>query len=296
ELSHAEYREFAPTYSDVGFRIPEESDPRNKKPKQDDPDYAYGPDFFSYIQKHSHNLEIRCKYKISTPDDYTTPCTTPHSGKAHADLISYENLQSQRAREIDELYTRPFDDIVVEEFISNLPGPPIEEVDEPMEQAGGSADAPADSPSGEMAGEAKQDPADSPSGEMAGEAKQEPNSSEPMETDAPEGSPSGEESGVKVEEAERTTFPPTAAPDDVRMDDAGETGDRATGSSPSGEAPMPDMNFSADAANDHNNLYEQGIWGRLSFEDFAGEKEKEGLADTVDYQNFREAYHLIRNE
>ena len=29
-----------------------------------------------------------------------------------------------------------------------------------------------------------------------------------------------------------------------------------------------------------------------AFEDFAGEKEKEGLTDTVDYQNFREAYHL----
>ena len=81
---------------------------------------------------------------------------------------------------------------------------------------------------------------------------------------------------------------------------------------------MPDLNFSSDAANDDNNLYEQGIWGKKktrvepggayeaeakataeaearserAFEDFAGEKEKEGLADTVDYQNFREAYHL----
>ena len=43
--------------------------------------------------------------------------------------------------------------VIVEECISNLPGPTIEELDEPMEQAGGSADAaPADSPSGEMAG------------------------------------------------------------------------------------------------------------------------------------------------
>ncbi|CAE7515955.1 unnamed protein product, partial [Symbiodinium microadriaticum] len=193
---------------DVGFRIIEETDPRNKKPKKDDPDYAaklmlynafcferdvwaevkavradfstvvsavsqaYGPDFFSYMQKHCDNLE--------------------------------------RAREIDELYTRPVDDIVVEEFISNLPGPTIEEVDEPMNQAGSPADA----------------PADSPSGEMAGAAKQEPTSSAPMETDAPEASPSGEESGVKVEKAERTSFDEAvAAPDDVRVDDAGEDGD-----------------------------------------------------------------------
>ena len=29
-----------------------------------------------------------------------------------------------------------------------------------------------------------------------------------------------------------------------------------------------------------------------AFEDFAGEKQKEGLTDTVDYQNFIEVYHL----
>ena len=78
----------------------------------------------------------------------------------------------------------------------------------------------------------------------------------------PEGSSFEEGSGVKVEKAEQTTFEPVADPDDVRMDDAGETGDHATGSSPSGEAPMPDLNFSADASNDQDNLYEQGIWGK----------------------------------
>ena len=118
---------------------------------------------------------------------------------------------------------RPFDDIVVEEFISNLPGPTIQEVGEPMEPASGPAKA----------------PAYSPSGEMAGDTKQEPDSSAPMETDAPEGSSFEEGSGVKVEKAEQTTFEPVADPDDVRMDDAGDTGDHATGSSPSGEAPMP---------------------------------------------------------
>ncbi|CAE7931026.1 GIP, partial [Symbiodinium necroappetens] len=295
DLQHAEHREFAPTCSDVGFRIPEDTDPRSKKPKQDDPDYAaklmlhnafcserdaYGQDFFSYVQKHWKNLEEPW----------------------NASLVLAALDKQFRTMGIDELYTRPFDDIVVEEFISNLPGPTIAEVDEPMEQAGGSAEAA---------------PADSPSGEMAGEAKQESDSGAPMETNAPEGSPSGEVSGVKVEEPERTWFPPTAAPDDVRMEEASESGDHEPGSSPSGEVPMPDMNFSAEASNNHDNLYEQGIWGKTktrvepgayeaeakatadaeekneqAFEQYAGEKEKEGLADTPDFMNFHEAYHL----
>ena len=77
------------------------------------------------------------------------------------------------------------------------------------------------------------------------------------------------------------------------------------------------MNFSADAANDRDNLYEQGIWGKTktrvdpgafeaepkataeaeekneqAFEKYAGEKEKEGLADTLDFMEFHEAIHL----
>ena len=232
---------------------------------------AYGPDFFSYVQKYWENLHIRRLYKINTPEGYTLydsslkepwnaslvlaalekqfkvmgvgSFTSTFGKKAHADLISYENLRAQRAREIDELYTRPFEDIVVEEFISNLPGPTIEELDEPMEQAGGSAEAA---------------PADSPSGEMAGveEAKQEPDSNMPMDTDVPmdtdmpEGSPSGEVSGAKAEEPERTWFPPTAHPDDPRKEETSETGEHAgyPGSSSFGEAPVPEMNFSVDAA------------------------------------------------
>ncbi|CAE7924494.1 unnamed protein product, partial [Symbiodinium sp. KB8] len=294
----------------------------SKKPKQADPDYAaklmlhairadfstvvsavsqaYGQDFFSYVQKHWQNLEVRRKYKIQTPENYTlydsslkepwnaslvlaaldkqlremgTPALTSAFGKkAHADLISYENLLRRSMS-----YTRPFDDIVVEEFISNLPGPTIEEVDEPMEPASGPADP----------------PADSPFGEMAGDTKQEPDSSAPMDTDAPEDSFFEEGSGEKVEKEEQTTFEPVADPDDVYL------------------------NFSADASNDQDNLYEQGVWGKTktrvepgayeaeakaaaeaeakneqAFEDFAGERQKEGLTDTVDYQNFTEAYHL----
>ena len=158
-----------------------------------------------------------------------------------------------------------------------------------MEPASGPADA----------------PADSPSGEMAGGMKQEPDSSAPVETDAPEGSSFEEGSGVKVEKKEeQTTFEPVADPDDERMEDADTTGDHATGSSPSGEVPMPD-----DASNDQDNLYEQGIWGKTktrvepgayeaeaknekAFDDFTGEKQKEGLTDTVEFQNFTEAFHL----
>ena len=261
DLQQAEHREFAPLFADVGFRIPEETDPRSKRPKPDDPDYAtklklhnafclerdvwteikavradfstvvsavsqaYGPDFFSYVQKYWENLHIRRLYKITTPEGYTLydsslkerwnaslvlaalekqfkvmgigSFTSAFGKKAHADLISYEKLRAQRACEIDELYTRPFDDIVVEEFISNLPGPTIEELDEPMEQAGGSAEAA---------------PADSPSGEMAGveEAKQEPDPSAPMDTDvqmdtdAPEGSPQSQ-ANLEPQQAQKKT-------------------------------------------------------------------------------------------
>ena len=111
-LQNAEHREFAPTYSDVGFRIPEDTDPRSKKPKQDDPDYAaklmlhnafclerdlwaeinavrkdfstmvsavsqvHGQDFFSYVQKHWQNLEVRRDTRSTLRR--ATPCTIPH--------------------------------------------------------------------------------------------------------------------------------------------------------------------------------------------------------------------------
>ena len=235
DLQHAEHREFAPLFAEIGFKNPEDSDSRAKKPKPDDPDYAiklalhnafclerdvwtelkairkdfstvvaavsqaYGPDFFGYVQKHWENLDIRRLYKINTPEGYTLfdsslrerwnaplvlaaidkqfksmgvgSFTSTFGKKAHSDLIAYEALRAKRAKEVDELYTRPFEDLVVEEFISNLPVPTIEEVDVPMEQAGGSADAA---------------PADSSFEEMAGveEAKQEPDSAAPM--DVPE--------------------------------------------------------------------------------------------------------------
>ena len=235
--------------------------------------------------------------------------TSTFGKKAHSDLIAYEALRAKRAKEVDELYTRPFEDLVVEEFISNLPVPTIEEVDVPMEQAGGSADAA---------------PADSSFEEMAGveEAKQEPDSAAPMDvddvpmdTEAPGGSSFEEVPAAKEED---TTVPPVqhsddpTGPESTSADTAGHPG-----SSPSGEAPIPEMNFSADASNDQDNTYEQGIWGKTktrvdpkafeaeskatadaeekneqAFEKYSGEKEKETLSDTSDFMHFHEVHHL----
>lgn len=377
DLQHAEHREFAPLFAELGFRKPDESDSRAKKPKSDDPDYAvklalhnafclerdvwtelnavrkdfstvvsavsqaYGPDFFGYVQKHWQNLHIRRLYKIKTPEGHTLfdsslreqwnaplvlaainkqfeveglgSFTSIFGKKAHADLIAYEALRTKRAREVDELYTRPFEDLVVEEFISNLPVPTIEEVDEPMDQATGSAEAaPADSPSGEMAGveEAQKEPASETPMDV---------DETPMDTGAPGGSPSGEVPGqATVDETETTWFPPTRHPDDPTSP---EPTDPKTagypGSSSFGEEPIPEMNFSADASNDRDNLYEQGIWGKTktrvdprafeaeakataeaeeenekAFEQYSGEKEKETLSDTADFVNFHETHHL----
>ena len=207
---------------------------------------------------------------------------------------------------------RPFEDFIVEEFISNLPGPTIEELDEPMDQADGSADAaPADSPSGEMAGveEAKQEPVSETPMDV---------DETPMDTDAPGGSSFGEVPEATVEEPEKTWFPPTRHPDDPNRPEPTDPKYAGyPGSSSFGEEPIPEMNFFADAANDHDNLYEQGIWGKTrtrvdpgafeaeakataeaeeknekAFEQYSGEKEKETLSDTVDFMHFHEAYHL----
>ena len=41
DLQHAEHREFAPLFADVGFKNPDDTDSRARKPKSDDPDYAH---------------------------------------------------------------------------------------------------------------------------------------------------------------------------------------------------------------------------------------------------------------
>ena len=176
-----------------------------------------------------------------------------------------------------------------------------------MEQAGGSADAA---------------PADSSLEEMAGveEAKQEPDSAAPMDvddvlmdTEAPGGSSFEEVPAAKEED---TTVPPVQHSDDPTGPESSSANTAGhPGSSPSGEAPIPEMNFSADASNDQDNTYEQGIWGKTktrvdpkafeskatadaeekneqAFEKHSGEKEKETLSDTSDFMHFHDAHHL----
>eukprot|EP00439_Symbiodinium_sp_Y106_P057278 s2364_g8.t1 len=106
DLSKAASMEFRPLISEIGFRPPAMDDPRERKPKADDPDYSkkleaheafnferdvyqeishvrddfsllvsivaesYGPDFFSYIQKNSQNEEVRRKHMVRTPAGY----------------------------------------------------------------------------------------------------------------------------------------------------------------------------------------------------------------------------------
>ena len=173
------------------------------------------------------------------------------------------------------------------------------------------------------AGSSTDAPSHSPSGKTAGAAKQEPTSA-PMETDAAEGgSASGDVSGVKVEQSERSSFEEVSGTKDVHMQDAGDTGkhdaDEATGSSPPGEEPMPDINSSSSAdASDEEKLHDQGIWGKQknivepgayeaearataeaeanneqAFENIAGAKEKASLIDTDEYKDFVRTRHLI---
>ena len=139
----------------------------------------------------------------------------------------------------------------------------------------------------------------------------------------PEGSPSGEVCGVTVETTEGSCFEEVSATKDVHMEDASDSGkhdaDEAMGSSPPGEEPMPDINSSSSAdATDEEQLHDQGIWGKQknvvepgayeasaraaaeaeanneqAFENIAGAKAKQGPIDTVEYQDFIGAYHLV---
>ncbi|CAE7240723.1 unnamed protein product, partial [Symbiodinium sp. CCMP2456] len=142
-----------------------ESDIREMKPKPDDPGYAgkleahlaflkeaYGPDFFTYIQRNVQNAEIRRKYLVKTPEGYGLCDSTlrqtfngPYilaclekaflqnaehkdfkskfGRKAKKDLMAYLALREKREAELEELYSRPYGDIAVEEFLEKLPGP-----------------------------------------------------------------------------------------------------------------------------------------------------------------------------
>eukprot|EP00439_Symbiodinium_sp_Y106_P049039 s5925_g6.t1 len=189
DISKAATMEFRPLINEIGFRPPSPDDPRERKPKADDPDYSqkleaheafnferdvyqevshvrddfsllvkivaesYGPDFFSYIQKNSQNEEIRRKYMVRTPEGYGLYDSTlrqPFNGayilacadrvlkekeekdfksrfarKAKSDLRAYLDLKAKREAELEELYTRPYEDIAVEEFLEKLPSPQV---------------------------------------------------------------------------------------------------------------------------------------------------------------------------
>ena len=188
---------------------------------------AYGPNFFSYITRNSADLEIRKKYRIISAEGYPLYDSTlrepfnasyilaclertlqsiesqgkdfksSFARKAKSDLSASERLRQKREAELEELYTRPFEDIAVEEFLDQLPKPQIEKVVEPEPMDTSStpkenADTPMDT-SGVKAGTG-----DLPQGEMPGTGETEvPHV--PVEADAPESSPQGEASGVKAE-------------------------------------------------------------------------------------------------
>ncbi|CAE7386490.1 der, partial [Symbiodinium necroappetens] len=281
---------------------------------------AYGPDFFTYIQRNAQNTEVRRKYLVKTPEGYGLYDSTlqqPFNGpyilaclekvfmqnaeekdlkskfarKAKKDLMAYLELKEKREAELEELYTRPYEDIAVEEFLEKPPVPQVEEVVDPEQ------DAPMDT-SDVAAGSA-----DLPPGKMAGSAKTE-TPDVPMETDAPESSPPGEESGVKVEPTESSLPGEASVTKDEHMGDNDES--MAPESSSSEEAPMPDISPEKDAEGPI--LYDQGIWGKCenvvdpeafkravkeaetqnesAFNNMENAKEKYGLEDADEYQDF----------
>ena len=115
---------------------------------------AYGPNFFSYITRHSQDIELRKKYRIVSAEGYPLYDSTLREAfnapyilasleralsetegqdkDVKSDLIAYESLKAKCEAELEELYKRPFEDIAVEEFLDQLPKPQIEEVEEPV--------------------------------------------------------------------------------------------------------------------------------------------------------------------
>ena len=366
DISRAATMEFRPMIGEIGFPPPSPNDPRERKPKADDPDYSqkllaheafnferdvynevshvrddfsllvtivaesYGPDFFSYIQKNSQNEEIRRKYMVRTPEGYGLYDSTlrqPFNGayilacadrvlrekeekdfksrfarKAKSDLRAYLDLKAKREAELEELYTRPYEDIAVEEFLEKLPSPQVEEILEPEK------DTPMD------ASEVTAEAAHSPPGETADSTVE--TSDVPMKTEAPEGSPQGEVSGVKAERAEGSPLGEESETKDVHMDvTEEEVNDEMAGkaSSPQEEEAMPDISPHTE---DEGELHDQGIWGKCktvadpeaykatkdaeaqnedAFENLEKSNDKKGLVDTDEYKEFiRDGYRLER--
>ena len=214
--------------------------------------------------------------------------------KAKSDLRAYLDIKAKREAELEELYTRPYEDIAVEEFLEKLPGPQVEEILEPevdisMETSDATAET-AHPPQGETADSAEVETPDVP-----------------MQTEAPEGSPQGEGSGVKAEDTEGSPLGEKLESKDEHMD-AKEEG------SPLGEESMPDISPNDD--DDEEILYDQGIWGKCktvadpeaakatkdaeaqnedAFDNLEKSSDKKGLVDTAEYQEFiKDGYRLER--
>ena len=112
--------------------------------------------------------------------------------KAKSELMAYEKLKRRRQEDLDELYSRPYDDLVIEEFLDSLPSPVIEEVSDPQPM--------------QNCEEVKAESADLPQGGIPDPAPAAASEPLPMETDAPEHSPQGETSGVKIKPSEKASI------------------------------------------------------------------------------------------
>ncbi|CAE7461742.1 unnamed protein product, partial [Symbiodinium sp. KB8] len=165
-------------------------------------------------------------------------------------LIAYESLKATRAREVEELDPRPYEDFTVEEFLEKLPGPTLEEVDEPMDAAGSSEDAPADLPLGEMAELSNQD-----------------TSNVPMETDAPESSPQGKVKKEGDDKDQATGSPPQG---EELMPDIASSNDATAGGT----------------LHDQGIWEAENVVDPKVFENLAEASEKLGIKDTEEYKTF----------
>ncbi|CAE7322218.1 unnamed protein product, partial [Symbiodinium sp. CCMP2456] len=284
DLRMASENEFRPLVKEIGFKRPY----REIQYVREDfctlvsvITEAYGPDFFAYIQRRAQNTEVRRKYLVKTVEGYGLYDSTlqqPFNGpcilaclekvfmqnaeqkdfkskfgrKAKKDLMAYLALKEQREAQLEELYTRS-----------------------------------ADLPPGKMAGSAKTEAPDVP-----------------METEAPESSSQGEECGVKVEPSESSLLEEASNTKDEHMGDNDEP--MAPESSSSEEASTPDISPEKDAKGP--TLHDQGIWGKCenvvdpeafkraakeaetqnesAFNNKEDAKEKYGLEDTKEYQDF----------
>ena len=349
DLSKAATMEFRPMTSEIGFRPPAIDDPRERKPKADDPDYskkleAHGLSTLKgtctkrFLMSGLTSL-CWCQSSPSRTGRTSSPiyrrtlrtrrsaANTPFNGayilacadrvlkekeekdfksrfarKAKSDLRACLDLKAKREAELEELYTRPYEDIAVEEFLEKLPSPQVEEILEPEK------DTPMDT------SDATAEAAHSPPGETADSAKVE-TPDVPMKTEAPEGSPQGEGSGVKVEHTEGSPQGEESESKDEHMGATEDVNDDATDKegSPQGEESMPDISPNTD---DEGELHDQGIWGKCktvadpeatkatkdaeaqnedAFDNLEKSHDKKGLVDTAEYKEFiKDGYRLER--